>query len=51
VDQHPDPEPSSRQTPWWYGKAKRDHILIGFCVLALLISSAIFVIIVWGLKP
>jgi hypothetical protein len=49
MDDHPDPEPRWQQTPWWYGKATRDHLLIGFCVMALLVTALIFVVVVWGM--
>lgn len=49
ADNHPDPEPRARQQPWWYGKAKRDYMLAGFCVIALLVAAVIFCMIVWGM--
>jgi hypothetical protein len=47
---NPDPtEPPWQQTPWWYGRAKRDRVLLGFVITCALVTAAIFFLIAYGM--
>ena len=33
-----DDKPSSAQQPWWLGKAQREHILLKFIVICVIVA-------------
>jgi len=41
-----DKQPSSREPPWWLGKAKRHHILLNFIIICAFIAGMLVLAVI-----
>jgi hypothetical protein len=46
-----DDQPPWQRTPWWYGLASRDWVLLGFVSVTVLVAIVIFVLVVLMHEP
>jgi hypothetical protein len=42
--------PRSLQSPWWLGKANRQHVLLKFIIISVVIALLFLGIIIFALK-
>jgi hypothetical protein len=45
-DRPPDFKPSSTEAPWWVGKAKRNHVLLKFIIICVVIAILILALVI-----
>jgi hypothetical protein len=44
-------QPTSLQSPWWLGKAKRHRVLLKFIIICVVVALLFVGIVIFAVKP